>query len=160
MSAAWESMVLSTSHIDTISTGATCTNRNRSALPYQPQPIKPTRRGLSWAKAKLAAAAGKKMAAVMGTSLSILIHIYPDVTRTISAAGETACPTLVAVQQFAKPGAFQCPTISRGEMTIQNISNRHATPIAEVRANSTATLKSPMLVIRGSICYGKRRSDH
>jgi hypothetical protein len=30
-------------------------------------------------------------------------------------------------------------------MTIQNISNRHATPIADVRANSTGTLKSPML---------------
>src|SRR5258707_5488043 len=47
MSAAFESICESTSHKETISTGDTCTSRNRSDFPYHPQPIKPTRRRLS-----------------------------------------------------------------------------------------------------------------
>src|SRR5262245_55631351 len=47
MSAAPASIFLSTSHSDTTSTGATWISRNRSHLPYQPQPIRPTRLGLS-----------------------------------------------------------------------------------------------------------------
>ncbi len=43
MSAASASMFLSTSHNDTTSTGATWIRRNRSILPYQPQPMRPTR---------------------------------------------------------------------------------------------------------------------
>src|SRR6266852_2641807 len=44
-------MVLSTSHSETTSTGATWIRRNRSHLPYQPQPIRPTRFGVSAARA-------------------------------------------------------------------------------------------------------------
>src|SRR5689334_17043002 len=36
-------MRLSTSHKLTTSTGATCTSRSKSLLPYQPVPIRPTR---------------------------------------------------------------------------------------------------------------------
>ena len=50
MSAASESIFLSTSHSDTISTGATWTSRNRSDLPYHPLPISPTRSGF-WSAA-------------------------------------------------------------------------------------------------------------
>src|SRR5882762_5119005 len=38
-------MCLSTSQMETISIGATWTNRQRSLLPYQPAPISPTRFG-------------------------------------------------------------------------------------------------------------------
>src|SRR5437899_778048 len=38
-------MCLSTSQMETISTGATWTRRQRSLLPYQPAPIRPTRLG-------------------------------------------------------------------------------------------------------------------
>ena len=43
MSAASESIVLSTSHNATTSTGATWIRRNKSILPYQPLPISATR---------------------------------------------------------------------------------------------------------------------
>ena len=45
MSAASASIFLSTSQSETTSTGATWIRRNRSHLPYQPQPIRPTRGG-------------------------------------------------------------------------------------------------------------------
>ena len=45
MSAALSSCFLSTSHSETTSTGATWIRRNRSLLPYQPQPMRPTRLG-------------------------------------------------------------------------------------------------------------------
>ena len=43
MSAASASIFWSTSQSETTSTGATCMSRNRSHLPYQPQPMRPTR---------------------------------------------------------------------------------------------------------------------
>src|SRR5271157_3327510 len=45
MSAQSDNIFLSTSHSDTISTGATWTSRKISDLPYQPQPMSPTRLG-------------------------------------------------------------------------------------------------------------------
>src|SRR5438876_6543313 len=45
MSTAPASICLSTSQMETISTGATWTSRHRSLLPYQPAPIRPTRFG-------------------------------------------------------------------------------------------------------------------
>src|SRR5262249_11448450 len=47
MSAASASILRSTSHRETTSTGATWMSRSRSALPYQPQPMRPTRSFLS-----------------------------------------------------------------------------------------------------------------
>src|SRR3954454_14734955 len=43
ISAASASIFLSTSHKETTSTGATWRSRSRSILPYQPEPISPTR---------------------------------------------------------------------------------------------------------------------
>src|SRR4051812_48274693 len=50
MSVASASIFLSTSHSETTSTGATWMRRKRSHLPYQPQPIRPTRGGFMPAK--------------------------------------------------------------------------------------------------------------
>src|SRR3984957_13080667 len=63
MSAAWASIFRSTSHSDTTSTGATWINRSTSALPYQPQPIRPTRGVLSAGAANTPEAARERPAA-------------------------------------------------------------------------------------------------
>ena len=47
VSAASASIFLSTSQRETTSTGATWIKRSRSALPYQPQPIKPNALGFA-----------------------------------------------------------------------------------------------------------------
>ena len=65
---------LSTSQSDTTSTGATWIRRNRSALPYQPVPIRPTRRFFSLsnscanagASAKSCRACRQKLSAIHG----------------------------------------------------------------------------------------------
>src|SRR2546426_7201440 len=48
-------MCLSTSQIETISTGATWTKRQRSLLPYHPAPIKPTRFGFPFMMSRASA---------------------------------------------------------------------------------------------------------
>src|SRR5271156_6777577 len=110
MSAAFESICESTSHKETISTGDTCTRRNRSDFPYHPQPIKPTRRRLSrsYSCAGATAAAANPRAVVYRNSRrfigipakrnqfpSIFFRINHDPEKTVSHAIERGYRFLV-----------------------------------------------------------------
>ena len=74
ISAACESICLSTSHIETTSTGDTWIRRNRSHLPYQPGPMMPTRFGFWSASCSAKSSGGQTQAGGAGTQEFAAIH--------------------------------------------------------------------------------------
>ena len=95
MSAASASICLSTSHSETTSTGATWISRNRSHLPYQPQPIRPTRLASRPAKPDaLPASSRQSQAGRSRTGLEEFATIHRCVSQRIVGRSQPGARTL------------------------------------------------------------------